>query len=78
MLGPGNVWAFGDSGTVADDIFHWNGSKWQHYLSSDINFIPQHISASAPNNVWVSGFAYSRLEGGGGRLSLEWHCLAPR
>lgn len=59
VLGPGNVWAFGDSGTVADDIFHWNGSKWQHYLSSDINFIPQHISASAPNNVWVSGFAYS-------------------
>jgi hypothetical protein len=59
VLGPHNVWAFGDSGTVAYDIFHWNGSRWQHYLSNDINFIPQHISASAPDNVWVSGFAYS-------------------
>jgi len=59
VLGPDNVWAFGDSGTVAYDIFHWNGSKWQYYLSNDIDFIPQHISASAPNNVWLSGFAYS-------------------
>ncbi len=59
VLGPDNVWAFGDSGTVAYDIFHWNGSKWQHYLPDNIDFIPQDISASAPNNVWVSGFAYS-------------------
>lgn len=59
VLGPNNVWAFGGSGTVAYDIFHWNGSKWQYYLSDYINFIPQGISASAPNNAWVSGFAYS-------------------
>ena len=56
-LGPRNVWAFGTSGTVGDDIFHWNGSKWQYYLASNVNFIPQGISASGPDNVWVSGFA---------------------
>lgn len=58
-VGPNNVWAFGSSGTVPDDIFHWNGSKWQYYLADNTNFIPQGISASAANNVWVSGFAYS-------------------
>jgi hypothetical protein len=56
-LGPNNVWAFGTSGTVAYDMYHWNGSKWQYYLASNINFIPQGISASGPDNVWVSGFA---------------------
>jgi hypothetical protein len=56
-LGPHNVWAFGTSGTVADDIFHWNGSKWQYYLASNVDFIGQGISASGPDNVWVSGFA---------------------
>jgi hypothetical protein len=58
-LAPNNVWAFGSSGTVGYDIFHWNGSRWRYYLADYINFIPQGISASAPNNVWVSGFAYS-------------------
>ena len=58
-LAPRNAWAFGSSGTEAYDIFHWNGSKWQHYLANYINFIPQDISASGPDNVWVSGFAYS-------------------
>jgi hypothetical protein len=57
-LGPNNVWAFGSSGTVGDDIFHWNGAKWRHYLASNINFVPQGISASEPDNVWVSGFAF--------------------
>jgi hypothetical protein len=57
-LGPNNVWAFGTSGTVADDIFHWNGSRWQYYLASNIDFLPQAISASGPNNVWVSGLVY--------------------
>jgi len=57
-LGPDNVWAFGTSGTVFDDIFHWNGSRWQYYLANTINFVPQAISASGPRNVWVSGFAY--------------------
>jgi hypothetical protein len=59
VLGPDNVWAFGDSGTVPYDIFHWNGSRWRYYLSNDVDFIPQGISASGPNNVWVSGFAWS-------------------
>lgn len=58
-LAPNNVWAFGSSGTVFDDIFHWNGSRWQSYLSSATNFVPQGISASGPRNVWVSGYAFS-------------------
>jgi hypothetical protein len=58
-LAPNNVWALAYSGTVADDIFHWNGSRWQYYLPNNINFIPQGMSASAANNVWVSGFSYS-------------------
>jgi hypothetical protein len=58
-LAPNNVWAFGPSGTVYDDVFHWNGTKWQGYLSNTLNFVPQGISASAANNVWVSGYAYS-------------------
>ena len=58
-LAPHNVWAYGTSGTVGYDIFHWNGSRWRHYLASNVNFVPQGISASAPDNVWVSGFAYS-------------------
>jgi hypothetical protein len=59
VLAPNNVWAWAMSGTVADDIFHWNGSGWQYYLPDNINFVPQGISASAPNNVWVSGYAIS-------------------
>jgi hypothetical protein len=59
VLAPNNVWAFGGSGTVPDDIYHWNGSRWQYYLNSGINFVPQGISASAANNVWVSGFSFS-------------------
>ena len=59
VLAWNNVWAFGTSGTVAADIFHWNGSRWQYSIANYINFIPQGISASAANNVWVSGFAYS-------------------
>ncbi|MCW2934117.1 MAG: hypothetical protein JWM19_5079 [Actinomycetia bacterium] len=58
-LAPNNVWALAYSGTVPDDIFHWNGSRWQYYLPDTINFIPQGISASAANNVWVSGYSYS-------------------
>lgn len=59
-LAPNNVWAFGTSLTVTYDVYHWNGSRWQYYLPNNINFVPQRISASAANNVWVSGFAYSR------------------
>jgi hypothetical protein len=58
-LAPDNVWAIGSSGSVSDDIFHWNGSRWRYYLPDNINFIPQGISASGPRNVWVSGFAYN-------------------
>jgi hypothetical protein len=59
VLAPNNVWAYGDSGSVFDDVFHWNGSRWQYYIAASTNFIPQGISASAANNVWVSGFSYS-------------------
>ena len=59
VLAPNNVWAYGGSGTVGYDIFHWTGSRWHYYLASSVNFVPQGISASAPDNVWVSGFAYS-------------------
>jgi len=59
VLAPNNVWAYGTSGTVYYDVFHWNGSKWVGYLSNTANFIPQGISASAANNVWVSGYAWS-------------------
>ena len=60
VLAPNNVWAYGPSGTVYDDVFHWNGTRWQGYLSNTLNFVPQAISASAANNVWVSGYAFSR------------------
>ncbi len=58
-IAPNNAWAIGTSGTVPDYLFHWNGSRWKYYLHSSVNFVPQGISASAPDNVWVSGFAYS-------------------
>jgi hypothetical protein len=59
VLATNNVWAFGSSGTIPDDVFHWNGTKWQGYLVDTLNFVPQGISASAANNVWLSGFAFS-------------------
>lgn len=55
VLAPNNVWAFGNSGTFPDDVFHWNGSKWQFYINNDTGFIPEGLSASAANNVWISG-----------------------
>ena len=59
VLAPNSVWAYGTSGTVSDDVFHWNGTRWQGYLSDSLNFVPQGISASAESNVWVSGYAFS-------------------
>jgi hypothetical protein len=59
VLSPDNVWAYGTSGTIAYDIFHWTGKKWRYYLDNSINFIPQGLSASGPKNVWVSGFTWS-------------------
>jgi hypothetical protein len=59
VLAPNNVWAYGTSSAVFDEIFHWNGSKWQGYLAANINFVPQAISASAADNVWVTGYAFS-------------------
>lgn len=58
-LSPGNVWAFGNSGTVGDYLFHWTGSRWRYYLENTANFVPEGISASGPRNVWVSGYAFS-------------------
>jgi hypothetical protein len=52
VLGPSNVWAFGSSGTLPGDVFHWNGRKWGHY---NLNFFPQFISASSARNVWLTG-----------------------
>jgi len=60
VLAWNNVWAYGSSGNPLNaQIFHWNGSKWQGYISTSVNFLPEGISASAPNNVWVSGIAFS-------------------
>jgi hypothetical protein len=63
VLAPNNVWAFGSSGTLlapgassTADVFHWNGSRWQGYY---FNVLPQAISASASNNVWMAGIGYS-------------------
>jgi hypothetical protein len=60
VLAPNNVWALASSGTVTDQVFHWNGSKWQYYFSNGMNFVAMGISAPAANNVWVSGFSYSK------------------
>lgn len=60
VLGPSNVWAFGGSGSMAGDIFHWTGSGWKAYDTSySFNFYPQSISASSASNVWISGFRYT-------------------
>jgi hypothetical protein len=58
-LAPNNVWAFSLGSDIADTIFHWNGSKWQYYLSTSLNFVPEGLSASAPDNVWASGYERS-------------------
>jgi hypothetical protein len=79
VLGPKNVWAYGGSGTIADDVFHWNGTKWRGYLSTALNFVPQGISASAWNNVWVSGFASSggkQVVAGYRWNGSSWHAAA--
>ena len=59
VLSPTNVWAYGLSGKITYDLFHWTGKKWHYYLDNSTNFIPQDLSASGPNNVWVSGFKWS-------------------
>jgi hypothetical protein len=65
-LGPRNVWAFGDSGTVSApgssfsaSIFHWNGSRWRGFNLANGNLIPESISASATNNVWIAGAVWT-------------------
>jgi hypothetical protein len=62
VLGPSNVWAFGDSGTVPGDVFHWNGSKWKPYNINSLNFLPLDISGSA-RNVWVAGTISANVPG---------------
>jgi hypothetical protein len=61
-LGPSNVWAFGSSGTifapgedVSASVFHWNGTKWRGYGPDGGALVPESISASAGNNVWIAG-----------------------
>lgn len=56
VLSPANVWAFGSSGTLSGDVFHWNGTRWHGY---DLNLLPQALSASAAGNVWVAGLTFS-------------------
>jgi hypothetical protein len=66
-LGPRNVWAFGDSGTifapgssVSATVFHWNGSRWRGYNVANGNLMGESISASGRNNVWIAGLLPSR------------------
>jgi hypothetical protein len=61
-LGPNNVWALGSSATVfapgsndSATIFHWNGTKWRGYSLAHGTLVPESISASAGNNVWIAG-----------------------
>ena len=61
-LGPNNVWAFGSSGTifapgssVSATVFHWNGAKWRGYSLDKGALVPESISASKGNNVWIAG-----------------------
>jgi hypothetical protein len=65
-LGPNNVWAFGSSGTifapgadVSATVFHWNGSKWRGYNLAHGDLMPESISASAGNNVWIAGAVWT-------------------
>ena len=55
VLGPSSVWAFGSSGTMAGDVFHWNGRTWKSY---NLNFIPQNMSASSVSNLWLTGMTW--------------------
>jgi hypothetical protein len=61
-LGPHNVWAWGSSATVfapgshvSATVFHWNGTKWRGYSLAQGNLMPESVSASAGNNVWIAG-----------------------
>jgi hypothetical protein len=61
-LGPDNVWAYGSSGSVfaphcdvSASEFHWNGRRWQGYCLDKGNLIPEGISASGRNNLWLAG-----------------------
>lgn len=60
-LGPNNVWAFGTGSIfapgsdVSATVFHWNGTKWRGYSLAGGDLIPESISASAGNNVWIAG-----------------------
>lgn len=55
VLGPSSVWAFGSSGTMAGDVFHWNGRTWKSY---NLSFFPQDMSASSGSNLWVTGMTW--------------------
>lgn len=68
VLGPSNVWAFGDSGTLQGDVFHWNGSTWKPYNISSQNFFPLDISGAA-RNVWVAGTISANVSGTPAKVS---------
>ena len=55
VLGPSSVWAFGSSGTMAGDVFHWNGRSWKSY---DLDVFPQSVSASSGSNLWLTGMTW--------------------
>jgi hypothetical protein len=62
VLGPNNVWALGSSATVfapgshvSATVFHWDGAKWRGYSVAHGTLVPESVSASAGNNVWVAG-----------------------
>jgi hypothetical protein len=64
--GPNNVWAIGSSATVfapgshvSASVFHWNGTKWRGYNLAHGKLIPESISASAGNNVWIAGAVWT-------------------
>jgi hypothetical protein len=65
VLGPTSVWAIGSSGTSAADVFHWNGRGWHGY---NLKLLPEALSASAANNVWVAGLTF----GGSGQKATAY------
>ena len=56
------MWAFGSSGTifapgssVSATVFRWNGARWRGYSLDKGALVPESISASKGNNVWIAG-----------------------
>jgi len=58
VLGPNNVWVFGDSTPADGNVFHWTGSGWHAYYINAFKFMPQSMVASAASNVWLAGLMW--------------------